>query len=137
MEKEKNISSSGNTFDFGARVYDSGFPTFLSRDPYEFEYQGQSTYLISQNNPILKIDMNGEWAWVANRWLQRYGSELELYNGQFATERVGGMNTIKLSIFLSGKIQNKLNSYQRNWDNPNSKNYSPVFASILKKKELM
>lgn len=60
MEKEKNISPNGNTFDFGARVYDSEFPIFARRDDHEMHYPGISPYSPFANNPILHIDPTGK-----------------------------------------------------------------------------
>lgn len=60
MEKEKNISSSGNTFDFGARVYDSEFPIFGKPDPLESKFPYKSPYIMASNNPIWAIDVEGE-----------------------------------------------------------------------------
>jgi RHS repeat-associated protein len=60
MEKDDELKGSGNSYDFGARMYDSRVGRFLSRDPKEKQYSWQSTYLTSANNPIYCIDKDGK-----------------------------------------------------------------------------
>jgi len=60
MEKDDELKGLGNSYDFGARMYDSRVARFLSRDPKEAEYNWQSTYVFASNNPIKHIDFNGE-----------------------------------------------------------------------------
>ncbi|MFH1320488.1 MAG: RHS repeat-associated core domain-containing protein, partial [Bacteroidota bacterium] len=61
MEKDDEIKGSGNSYDFGARVYDSRLGRWLSIDP-EFKRGPQfSPYIYSFNNPILFHDETGKW----------------------------------------------------------------------------
>lgn len=46
--------------DFGARIYDSRVPVFLSLDPKAKEYPELSPYVFAGNSPIQNIDENGE-----------------------------------------------------------------------------
>jgi RHS repeat-associated protein len=57
--KETDDENAGD-LDFGARIYDSRLGRFLSPDPKENDYPGQSTYVCAINNPIGCIDVNGE-----------------------------------------------------------------------------
>ena len=58
MEKEKNIGQGFS--DFGARMYDSEFPSFGSPDPHDFNYPGKSPYQPLNSNPIIYLDPDGK-----------------------------------------------------------------------------
>jgi RHS repeat-associated protein len=60
MEKDDDVKGSGNSYDFGARFYDSRVGRFLSRDPREKQYPYMSVYCYAASNPIKFIDVNGE-----------------------------------------------------------------------------
>ncbi len=59
-EKDFEIKGDGNSYDFGARMYDPRLGRFLSVDPKTKEYADWSPYLVAGNNPILLVDINGE-----------------------------------------------------------------------------
>ncbi|MBL4753100.1 MAG: DUF4329 domain-containing protein [Flavobacteriales bacterium] len=62
-EMEQDFSfhnADGESYDFGARMYDSRLGRFMSTDPREREYQNLSPYLFAGNNPIRYIDVDGE-----------------------------------------------------------------------------
>jgi RHS repeat-associated protein len=61
MEKDDEVKGSGNSYDFGSRLYDSRLGRWLSVDKAFFGYPNQSTYSFCINNPIKFIDANGEW----------------------------------------------------------------------------
>ncbi len=60
-EKDDEIKGSGNSYDFGARMYDSRVGRWLTLDPLASEYPHQSDYAFVSNCPILKLDPNGKW----------------------------------------------------------------------------
>ena len=59
--KERESHKDGQ-YDFGARIMNTEFPMFLSRDPLEKKFAFQSPYLFASNNPILLVDKDGEAA---------------------------------------------------------------------------
>jgi RHS repeat-associated protein len=58
--KDDEMKGEGNSYDFGARIYDSRLGRFLSTDPWERAYPWQSTYSYFANSPIWKIDFKGK-----------------------------------------------------------------------------
>ncbi|NQY31128.1 MAG: hypothetical protein HRT69_16890, partial [Flavobacteriaceae bacterium] len=62
MEKDDEVKSGrGNSYDFGARMYDSRIGRFFSLDPAARDYPGLSNYHFVRNNPVLRIDPTGKW----------------------------------------------------------------------------
>ncbi|MCZ2129245.1 MAG: hypothetical protein LC109_03160 [Bacteroidia bacterium] len=59
MEKDDEVKGSGNSLDFGARIYDSRLGRWLSVDPLMSIYPSLSPYHGIGNNPILFKDADG------------------------------------------------------------------------------
>ncbi len=57
MEKDDEIKGGGNSYDFGARIYDSRIGTWLSLDRKSKAYR--SNYIFCADNPIIFIDPDG------------------------------------------------------------------------------
>jgi len=60
MEKDDELKGNGNSYDFGARMYDPRLGGWLSLDPQFNKYSYVSPYNFTLNNPVLFIDPNGE-----------------------------------------------------------------------------
>jgi RHS repeat-associated protein len=60
MEKDDEVKGSGNSYDFGARMYDSRVGRWLSRDLLVREFSSLSPYTFANDNPTLFIDPNGK-----------------------------------------------------------------------------
>jgi RHS repeat-associated protein len=60
MEGDPEIKGSGNSYDFGARIYDPRIGRWLSRDPLEAKYPSLSPYNFVNNNPIIYVDVDGK-----------------------------------------------------------------------------
>jgi RHS repeat-associated protein len=65
MEKDEELKGSGNSYDFGARIYDPRLGRFLNMDPLSGKYPNISPYVFAANSPILFIDNNGEEPFTA------------------------------------------------------------------------
>jgi RHS repeat-associated protein len=63
MLKDNEIKGEGNSYDFGARIYDPRIGRFLSTDPATKLYPYYSPYQFAGNKPIDHIDYNGEHEW--------------------------------------------------------------------------
>ena len=58
QEKDDEIKGEGNSYDFGARIYDSRVGRWLSRDNVTHEYF--SPYVSMDNSPLYYADSNGD-----------------------------------------------------------------------------
>jgi len=61
MERDDELKGSGNSYDFGARIYDSRVGRFLSIDPLFSAFPSESNYVFAGNSPILYIDVDGQF----------------------------------------------------------------------------
>jgi RHS repeat-associated protein len=59
MEKDDEMKGSGNSYDFGARIYDSRLGRWLSLDPQMAKYSYLSPYNFVSNSPISMVDPDG------------------------------------------------------------------------------
>jgi len=59
IERDDEWGGVGNSYDFGARIYDSRIARFLSVDPDYRKYPGWSPYLFAANSPVAFIDRDG------------------------------------------------------------------------------
>lgn len=59
-EQDKEIKGEGNSYDFGARIYDPRIVRWSSVDPLTRKYADVSPYVAFANNPIIIIDPDGE-----------------------------------------------------------------------------
>lgn len=59
MEKDDEVKGSGNSLDFGARIYDSRLGRWLSVDPLWHIYPSITPYKGFLNNPIFYVDEKG------------------------------------------------------------------------------
>ncbi len=59
MEKDDEVKGTGNSYDFGARIYDSRLGRWMSTDPLFKKYPSNSPYFGLGNNPICFFDYDG------------------------------------------------------------------------------
>ena len=62
MEKDDELKGLGNSYDFGARMYDNRIGRWFSTDPDKGAYPYMSSYSYSLNSPIYTFDPNGRYA---------------------------------------------------------------------------
>jgi RHS repeat-associated protein len=60
-ENDKDIKGDGNSYDFGARIYDPRLGRWLSVDPLQEKYPFSSPYAYSLNSPIKCTDPDGRY----------------------------------------------------------------------------
>ena len=59
MEKDDEVKGVGNSFDFGARLYDVRVGRWMTVDPLATKYTSWSPYVFCIDNPIMYIDPDG------------------------------------------------------------------------------
>jgi RHS repeat-associated protein len=60
MEKDDEVKGVGNSYDFGARMYDSRLGRWLTIDPLASKYPSLSPYNFVGNSPVVFVDPDGE-----------------------------------------------------------------------------
>jgi RHS repeat-associated protein len=60
MEKDEVVKGNGNSYDFGAKMYDSRVGRWLSADPLERKYPMVTPYMFANNSPIIYNDPDGK-----------------------------------------------------------------------------
>ena len=60
MENDNEVKGSGNSLDFGTRIYDSRLGSFISLDPLFKNNPWQGPYSFAGNNPVRFIDIHGK-----------------------------------------------------------------------------
>lgn len=58
-EKDDEVKGSGNSYDYGMRIYDPRLGRFLSVDPITRSYPELTPYQFGSNSPIVNIDIDG------------------------------------------------------------------------------
>jgi RHS repeat-associated protein len=59
-ESDNEVSGTGNTMAFEARIFDARLGRFFSTDPWEYKYSWQTPYAYYKNSPIGQIDFLGK-----------------------------------------------------------------------------
>ena len=59
IEKDDELKGSGNSYDFGARMYDNRLGRFLTLDKYTIKFPSETPYIFAGNSPIFCKDFNG------------------------------------------------------------------------------
>lgn len=93
-ERDDEIKGNGNSYDFGARLYDSRVGRWLSIDPYAEKFPALSSYVGNGNNPINITDPDGnEPKWVSANYAK-------VYYGYSSVPYVSGTNTFSIGTYL-------------------------------------
>jgi RHS repeat-associated protein len=78
QEKLNEIDGEGNFLNFAFRIQDARLGRFLSIDPLERKYPGNSPYAFSENNVVASVELEGLERWEIN-------SETKTANGEIST----------------------------------------------------
>jgi len=125
-EKDGELHGEGNSYDYGARIYDPRVGRWLSIDKYRASYPFTSGYDYAFNDPIRNIDVGGNWPWIAN-------NNLKL---GFVSYSIGADSKVKEFLdenqFDVTYIHHQLCSFYNVWSNQNDRHYAPKVAKFYK-----
>ena len=79
-EKIDEINGSGNSVDFGARIYDSRLGRMLSIDPLWKKFSEKTPYSFAGDNPILKIDVEGGFEIPIHKMITEVSAKISKLN---------------------------------------------------------
>ncbi|MCK5776618.1 MAG: RHS repeat-associated core domain-containing protein, partial [Bacteroidales bacterium] len=122
-EKDDELKGEGNSYDMGARIYDTRVGRTLTRDPAKELYPGISPYVYALNTPTNAVDpdgkvvifINGLWGpaggvnkpnkdyWGAN-WVNRMGNHWNDKNTMFFDGSVGGQSNFVNNSYSSYRM---------------------------------
>ncbi|CAN5453578.1 hypothetical protein BH10BAC2_BH10BAC2_33990 [soil metagenome] len=79
-EKDSEVKGEGNSYDYGARIYDPRVCRWLAVDPKAKKYTNYSPYHFGFCNPIITIDPNGEENVVVVGGIDQHGDPMKFIN---------------------------------------------------------
>jgi|GEM_PF-2006829 len=91
QEGDDEISGSGNSYDFGARIYDSRLGRWMSVDPLWKKGPEYSPYNFAFNSPLKYSDEDGNWPKLEG-W---YGVTFFFFEGEIGAGLSYGLNYIR------------------------------------------
>ena len=87
MEQDPEVKNNpGNSYDFGARMYDPRSPRWWSPDPYAAVYPGVSPYAFALNTPIQAVDPDGNLVIFVNGYTQGGWGVLGIFGNRPLTD---------------------------------------------------
>ncbi|MFM2394947.1 MAG: hypothetical protein RLZZ546_2930, partial [Bacteroidota bacterium] len=126
-EKDDEVKGSGNSLDFGARIYDSRLGRFLSVDPLANTYPWNSPFAFAENRVLDGIDVNGEgWddfksyieakATGAAQLIKQKASEVKqrIYQAtkEYLSKSTGGnVSRVSGEVFINAKVEGSLGPF--------------------------
>lgn len=112
MEKDDEIKGNGNSYDFGARIYDSRLGRWLSLDPMASKYPSLSPYVAFANNPNYYIDPGGETLRVAGSSKENIESAQKDILSLLPPGKAGFKFSSKLEFMKDGTVAFKITEKQ-------------------------
>lgn len=116
-EQDSEVSGSGNSYDYGFRIYNPRLGKFLSVDPLTKSYPWYTPYQFAGNMPIAAIDLDGLEELIVVRWFDgdKYQGETVLRvnnaNQREVGKRQGGdMQLIELDVSMQASFDGAANS---------------------------
>jgi RHS repeat-associated protein len=110
MEKDDEVKGGGNSYDFGARMYDARVGRFLSLDNFTNKFAYKSPYDFAGNTPICAIDANGDSVLFVTKTgrVLGYSNDNQRYKGQ------------NLIVIISDK---NIETFRNEYNRKRSRNY--------------
>ena len=120
QEKDNEIYGDGQSYDFGARLYDTRISRWFSVDPKYNNYPYISSYSFALNNPLLFKDILGEKIYIyyqneaGENLMYEYGSKIEVPDNAFVQNSINALNTLIETKSAQGDIEFFKNSEKYN-----------------------
>jgi RHS repeat-associated protein len=107
-ENDNEVEGTGNSIDYGMRVYDPRVGRFLSVDPLEGKYPWYTPYQYAGNKPIFAVDLDGLEDVSANKatWKQKVG--FAFFAGSQMIMATGNYLSKKLNVSTTGGYRGPL-----------------------------
>lgn len=126
MEKDDEISGSGNSYDFNARIYNSRIARWFSIDPLQKKYPSLSPYNFVANSPLMFVDRDGKQIFIAGTTSDKMfflseikrltGLDIELKNNELVLNGMGDTKDI-VSQSLRDHVLNLIDTKSKNYEN--------------------
>jgi len=140
MEKDNEVKGVGNSYDFGARIYDPRLGRWLSVDPSQVKYPHLSPYNAFENNPVFFNDPDGKDAGVTvnvqsktvivSTTIYVYGSgATKAAASQMQADIMGAWNTGATYTDKNGQVYNVKFDVKVEIYNPSNPSESPGLFS--------
>jgi RHS repeat-associated protein len=130
-ENDNEVKGTGNSIDYGARIFDPRVGRFLSLDPKIYLFPSKSPFHYGANNPIRNIDVDGQWFWIANEPNNNPFWFANIYEYDFRGDYAN------LDVLSIKKFTKEINAIVINkWNNPKSINYAPKIAKLVAEKSI-
>ncbi len=104
----------GNSYDFGARIYDPRAGRWLSLDPLMSKYPSVSSYIFTLNNPINFIDPDGRVVIFINGQHDGNGGTSAYWNG-WDKKVIDKIQDYHTPIYRDGASGGWGNTFYTNW----------------------
>ena len=135
MEKDDEVKGGGNSYDFGARMYDARVGRFLSLDAYMSKFPNASPYSAFENSPLITVDLDGHKPvdppdgkfYIFKVW---YDENNEKHVKNLGVQTVKGLKSdiIKVIYASSENASPKIVDYYLR--NPDGKKAGPALTNI-------
>ena len=117
QERDDEVAGMGNHLHYKARDYSGQILRMTGIDPLADKFPSQSPYITSGNNPIYKVDVNGEWNAKHHEMITRQAIQELVRDGE-----IEALTKAEIDQIVQGNL------YTDDPENPINK--TPFFAGI-------
>jgi len=118
-ENDNDVKGEGNSYDFGARIFDPRLGRWLSSDPASTDYPGYSPYNFGLNNPIINLDNDGRRVYYCAGLGGRGADKNGYMNDRWSGEGSKYVESVRKAFGASGVYFRELEGVNGNLGNGN------------------
>jgi len=142
MERDDEAKGEGNSYDFGARIYDSRLGRWMSVDPLANQMPDESPYIYVGNSPIIFIDPDGKKRIITHVY-NHFKTEVDEKTGVKSLVKTGSTTVIvvKNNDLIAGPIHTYSSidkhdyTIEYNWYDINETTTHTIIDGVETKKE--